>query len=127
MSWIDTAAAIVAQRHAESVCVTASIDELHFLHPVWKGDIVNIHGRITCVHKTSCEVHVKVTSENPVRQEIKITADAFLTFVAVGRDGKPTPMPGLITENEEEKRYQEEGLLRKAQREKFRKELLNRP
>jgi len=124
MSWIDTAAAIAAYRHAETVCVTASIDELHFLHPVWKGDIVNIQSRITCVHKTSCEVHVKVTSENPTRQEKKVTADALLTFVSVGRDGRPCPMPGLILETEEDKKLHKEALLRKEHREKFRKSLL---
>src|SRR4051812_12330047 len=66
MSWIDVAAAIAARRHSGKVCVTASIDELHFLRPIKQGDIVNIRARLTAVHHTSCEVQVTVCAENPV-------------------------------------------------------------
>lgn len=127
MSWIDTAGAIAAQRHSELTCVTASIDELHFLWPIFKGDIVSIQARVTCVHRTSCEVEVIVSSESPFRKEKKrTTADAFLTFVAIGANGHPTEMPQLLVESDEEKQLQDDGKLRKAQRQKFRQELLQR-
>ena len=38
MSWVDIAAAIVAQRHSGKLVVTASIDAMHFLAPIaWMG------------------------------------------------------------------------------------------
>src|SRR5690242_16363769 len=72
MSWIDIAAAICASRHAGKICVTASVDELHFLKPILLGYVVNLTAKITSVHRTSCEIEVLVEGENP------ITAERFL-------------------------------------------------
>lgn len=104
MAWIDLAAAICAQRHSRKVCVTASMDDLHFLAPVRAGDIVILKASVNCTHKTSMEVGVKVESENPLTGERKHTASAYLTFVAVDEEGKPVPVPSVLPETDDEKR-----------------------
>ena len=127
MGWIDIAAAIAARRHSGAVCVTASVDELHFLRPLKQGDIVNIRARLTAVHRTSCEVNVVVTAENPAKNEKFKTTDATLTFVAIDDKGKPIPMPPLFSKTEEDKAHLENSKIRKEHRESLRKALLKKP
>jgi acyl-CoA hydrolase len=119
MSWIDIAAAIAAQRHSGKVCVTASIDELHFLRPIKKGYVVNISATVTAVHNTSCEVLVNVNAENPITQERFHTSRAFLTFVALDDSGRPTPMPPLRFESAAEEQAAQEAHLRREHRKKL--------
>ena len=116
MSWIDIAAAIAAARHSMRTCVTASIDELHFLKPIKEGYVVNIDARLTSVHRTSCEVQVLVGAENPQTAEKFRTARAYLTFVALDDIGVPTPMPPLDTRDAEDNRLQIEAVLRRETR-----------
>lgn len=104
MSWIDIAAAIAAQRHCQAPVVTASIDDLHFIAPVYKGWIVNLKASVNYVSKTSMEVGVRVDAENPIQNKTFHTASAYLTFVSLGKDGKPAQVPGILPESEEEKR-----------------------
>ena len=89
MHWIDIAAAIAASRHTTRVCVTASVDELNFLHPVKQGDVVVLRASVNRVFRTSLEVGVHVTTENTLTGERKHTNTAYLTFVAIDDDGKP--------------------------------------
>lgn len=116
MSWIDIAAAICAQRHSQKEVVTASIDELHFLAPIYKGWVVNLKASLNYVSRSSMEVGVRVQSENPKTGESFHTASAYLTFVALGSDGKPTAVPPLLIETEEQKRRHHEAELRRADR-----------
>ena len=104
MAWIDIAAPIAAQRHSNKSVVTASIDQLNFLAPVYKGWVVNLVASVNFVSKTSMEVGVRVDAENPQTGEHFHTASAYLTFVALGSDGKPTRVPELILETEEDRR-----------------------
>lgn len=116
MSWIDIAAAICAQRHSRKEVVTASIDELHFLAPIYKGWVVNLKASINYVSRSSMEVGVRVQSENPITGESFHTASAYLTFVALGSDGKPTPVPSLQVETVDQKRRFQQAELRRADR-----------
>ena len=125
MSWIDVAGAIAAQRHSGRVCVTASVDELHFLRSVKKGYIVNISSQVTCVHRTSCEVMVRVKAENPIMRECFHTVKAFLTFVAVDSDGRPVEMPKLKVESKKEKELEAEAKIRREHRKKLKKLLMD--
>ena len=102
MSWIDIAAAIAAQRHCRMPVVTASIDALNFVAPVYKGWIVNLKASVNYVSRTSMEIGVRVDAENPVVGEVFHTASAYLTFVALGKDGKPTPVPPVKPETPEQ-------------------------
>ena len=104
MSWIDIAAAISAQRHSRTAVVTASIDDLHFIQPVYKGWIVNLKASVNFVSRSSMEVGVRVDAENPVEGRMFHTASAYLTFVALDSHGKPIPIAPLIAETPEEKR-----------------------
>ena len=89
MHWIDIAAAIAAARHTNRVCVTASVDELHFLNPVKQGEVVVLRASVNRVFRTSLEVGVNVTTENTLTGDRKHTNTAYLTFVAIDEDGRP--------------------------------------
>ena len=123
MSWIDIAAAISAQRHSSRPVVTASIDALNFIAPVYKGWIVNLLASVNYVSNTSMEIGVRVQAENPIQNKTFHTASAYLTFVALGEDGKPTKVPRLITETEDEKRRYEAAEIRRAHRLSLRESL----
>lgn len=104
MQWIDVVAGVVSRRHSECETRTAAIDHLEFLAPAYINDTVTIAGRVTCVGNTSMEVCVDTFVEhvdNPTqRQHVN---RAFLTMVAIGKDGRPTRVPSLIPETLEEK------------------------
>lgn len=104
MHWIDIAAAIAASRHTNRVCVTASVDELHFLHPVRQGEVVVLQASVNRVFRTSLEVGVHVTTENTLTGERKHTNTAYLTFVAIDEDGTPIVAPPVRPATAIEKR-----------------------
>jgi len=104
MSWIDIAAAIAAQRHCQMPVVTASIDDLHFVAPVFKGWIVNLKAAVNFAGRTSMEVGVRIDAENPIENKTFHTASAYLTFVALGFNGKPVEIPQVLAETPDEKR-----------------------
>ena len=116
LDWIDTIAGIVAKRHCRSGVVTASIDSLNFLNPIFQSDIVNLEAWVNYVGRTSMEIEVRVTSENPITGETTKTCRAFLTYVAIGPRGKPVEVPRLILENEEERERCEMGKERRSER-----------
>jgi acyl-CoA hydrolase len=123
MSWVDIAAATCALRHCSRQVVTASVDALHFLAPVRLGWIVTIKASVNYVGGTSCEIGVKITSENPISGEAFHTASAYLTFVALDSHGRPTNMPPLLLETEDEKRRHAAAQIRRANRLKLKNEL----
>ncbi len=116
MSWIDIAGAIAAGRHARKVVVTASIDALHFVAPIKVGHVVHIKAMVNYASRTSMEVGVRVDSENPVTGEVHHTAKAYLTFVGLDENGKPTPVPPVLAETADEKRRYEEAKKRRESR-----------
>ncbi len=103
MSWIDDIASIAASRHSRRDTVTASTDSVDFLNPITKADAVCLEAYVTWTGRTSMEVFVKIIAENLLTEERKIAATSFLTFVAIGADGKPTEVAQVIPETEEEK------------------------
>ena len=104
MKLIDTAAGIVALRHAEANVVTAAIDRLDFLYPAFYGDLVTTRASLNFVGRTSMEVGVRVETENLLTRQKHHSASAYLTMVAIDGNGLPTPLPPLTLETEEEKR-----------------------
>lgn len=89
MAHIDDVAAISAMRHARKLVVTASTDSVDFLQPVKVGDTIILEGFVTAAYTTSMEVFVSVVKEGLLTGEKKVCATAFLTFVAIGENGKP--------------------------------------
>jgi uncharacterized protein (TIGR00369 family) len=116
MKLIDTAAGVVAGRHARANVVTASIDRLDFLHPIFIGDFVTLRASLNFVGKTSMEVGVRVEAENLLTGEIRHTSTAYLTFVALDGNGHPMPLPALIVETEDEQRRNGEANVRRKNR-----------
>lgn len=113
---IDIAAAIAASRHCRKQVVTASFDEVDFLHPVRVGDLVILKSSVNFAGTTSMEVGVKVLSENPKTGEIRHTASAYTTFVALDDWGRPTRVPPILPETDEDRRRNEEGRRRREAR-----------
>ncbi len=126
MKLIDTAAGIVAVRHARANAVTASIDRLDFHHPVYVGDLVTLKASLNFVGRTSMEVGVRVEAENVITGVVRHTASAYLTFVALGPDGHPIPLPPLILETKAEKRRNGEAQARREARLRERKKEADR-
>jgi acyl-CoA hydrolase len=116
MKHIDSTAGIVAIRHASGNVVTASIDRLDFFSPVFIGDLLNLKASLNMVGRTSMEVGVRVEAENFLTGQVRHTASAYLTFVALGNDGRPVEVPPLILETEEEKRRHQEAVARREMR-----------
>lgn len=102
MKLIDTAAGVVAVRHARTNAVTASIDRMDFHHPLFVGDFVTLKASLNLVGRTSMEVGVRVESENLITGEVRHTASAYLTYVALGKHGRPVALPPLILETDNE-------------------------
>lgn len=106
MEWIDISAAIAASRHTNRVCVTASVDELNFHHPISQGDVVILQASVNRVFRTSLEVGVRVTKENLLTGDRQYTNTAYLTFVAIDDSGKPVPaLPVRPVTKEQKRRY----------------------
>jgi uncharacterized protein (TIGR00369 family) len=116
MKLIDTAAGVVAVRHCRTNVVTASIDRLDLLRPVYIGNLVTIKASLNMVGKTSMETGVRVDAEDLRTGETRKVAAAFLTFVALDRDGRPAQAPPLIMETEEDTRRNREAVTRRQAR-----------
>lgn len=116
MGWIDIAGAIAAMRYARRPVVTVSIDSMHFIVPIKKGNTVLTRARVTSVGKTSIEVEVVVEAENSITGVTKQATHAFLTYVAVDDNGDPTPVPPFKPSSPEEKKRYEDAKKRRQLR-----------
>ena len=118
MHLMDICAAMSSYKHARSHVVTASVDNMNFLAPAKKGFILILKSSVNYVAKSSMEVGVKIESENPFTGDIKHTASAYLTFVALDEDGNPKEIPDIAPETDVEIRRYKEGKTRSIQRKK---------
>lgn len=98
MHWIDIAAALVASKHSNCYVATVSMDSLNFKHPSKLGSMVKLNACLVSVGNTSMKIKVSVTSENLQSGQIIKTNDATLVFVALDKDGRPTPVPKVKTQ-----------------------------
>jgi uncharacterized protein (TIGR00369 family) len=113
MKLIDTAAGVAAIRHAHNNAVTASIDRMDFLYPIFAGDLVTFKASINFVGKKSMEVGVRVETENLYTGEVRHTSSAYLTYVCLDKAGKPIILPPLILETEEDNRRNRDAIARR--------------
>lgn len=116
MEWIDVCAAICAQRHCRHWVVTASMDDLHFHAPIRVGWNVTLKARVLATFKTSVEIGVTVTGENPITGEQHLATSALLTFVALADDGTKVRVPALALETDDDRLAAEEAQKRRADR-----------
>ena len=113
MKEVDSAAGTAAIRHAGRPCVTAAIDELSFLGPVYVGDILTVTATVNDVGRTSMEVGVKVEAESYMGGEKRHTTSAYLVMVALDESGHPTEIPPLITSTPDEERRRAQARVRR--------------
>lgn len=102
LAWIDETAYLVAKRHANRNMTTFSINNLKFLHGAFLQDIVVLQGKATFVGNTSMEVKVETFVEH-LDGSRELVNVAYITFVALDENGKPTKIPELILESDEER------------------------
>src|SRR2546429_9175924 len=100
----DAVAGAAATRHARARVVTARIDELSFLAPVYVGHLVTAKASVNHVGRTSMEVGVRVEAEDMLTGETAHVASAYLVFVATDERGRPIPLPPVTAETDEERR-----------------------
>jgi uncharacterized protein (TIGR00369 family) len=116
LKFIDTAAGVVAMRHVRGWAVTASIDRMDFLRPVYVGELVILKASLNMVGRTSMEIGVRVEAENLLTGEVRHTNSAYLTFVALDAQGCPRPAPPLIINGEEAERRHRQAMRRRELR-----------
>jgi acyl-CoA hydrolase len=121
LSLIDRVAAVAAIRHARRQCVTVSVDRVEFREPIHVGELVTAHASVNCVGNTSIDVGVRVEAENVVTGTRRHTNSCYLTFVAIDKNEKPTPVPPLVIESEQERVWHEHAKLRRRLREEERR------
>ena len=110
MHLVDLAGAIAAIRHCRHPVVTASVDHMDFIHPVKIGQMIRLRSSVNRAFTTSMEVGVKVWVEDLLSGAEKHVSSAFLTFVAINRDGSRVPVPPVIAETpDEQRRYEQAG------------------
>ena len=116
MKLVDEAGALACMRHAQRKVVTVTIDSMDFRQPIRIGDLVILNAEVSYTGRTSMEAAVEVHAENPITGEQMHTNTAYLVYVALDDSGRPTPVPQLLAETEEEKQKLEQGQIRQQQR-----------
>jgi acyl-CoA hydrolase len=112
----DEVAGIAAVRHSGCRVVTAAVDRMTFLNPVFVGNLVTVKAMVNAAWRTSMEVGVRVESENIRTGEVMHSSAAYLTMVALDDEGRPTEVPGIAPETAEEERREREAQLRRDNR-----------
>lgn len=116
MKLADEAGALACMRHAQKKVVTVAIDSMTFRQPIKLGDLVILSAEVTYTGRTSMEVEVQVIAENPLTGERTHTNTAYLVYVALDDEGRPTSVAPLQAENEEEEQRMEQARARQARR-----------
>jgi len=116
MKLVDEAGALACMRHARQKVVTVAMDSMTFRQPIKIGDLIILNAEVTYTGRTSMEAEVQVLAENPVTGERTYTNNAYLVYVALDDEGKPTSVPPLIAETDDEKRKTEQAKERQERR-----------
>ena len=127
MRIMDTTAGWTAIKYARRQCVTARVDEFQFLRPINISDFVTCTGTVVYTGNTSIEIRVTLDTENLQDRGSKGRAiEAFFTYVALGENGRPVPIPPFVPESDREKELYEYVKQRRAFDQKRREEARQR-
>jgi acyl-CoA hydrolase len=124
MRMCDEVAGIAAIRHSGCRVVTAGMDRMTFLSPVYVGDVVTVKATVNAAWRTSMEVGVRVEAEKVHTGEVTHASTAYLTMVALDDDANPHPVPPVDPRTERERHRQREAELRRATRLREREEIV---
>ena len=124
MRLCDEVAGIAAIRHSGQRVVTAGMDRMTFLHPVFVGMLVTVKATVNDAWRTSMEVGVRVEAEDIRRGEVTHTSTAYLTMVALDDDGNPCEIPRVDPRTDLEQRRHREAEHRRATRLREREEIV---
>ncbi|BBD73956.1 acyl-CoA thioesterase [Sulfodiicoccus acidiphilus] len=113
---LDELSDVVASRFAQGVVVTGNVDNMSFYWPMRVGDIVEVTTALNYVGKTSMEIGIKVICEDPYTGRRHHATTSYYTFVHLGSDARPAPVPQYVPKTEDEKKRWEEGKQRSEQR-----------
>ena len=116
MKLCDEAAGIAAIRHCHRRIVTAAMDRMTFLLPIFIGELLTFKAGVNAAWRTSMEVGVRVEAENPRTGEVRHTNTAYLTMVCLDDEGRPAPVPPLVADSPDEIRREREAQVRRANR-----------
>ena len=116
MKLMDEIAGVVAARHCRKNVVTASVDQMSFLKPVYIGNLLILKASVNYVGKTSLEIGVRIEAEDLTNRQIVHTGSSYMTFVALDDEGHPSLIPKVIPVTKEEKRRYNEAKARRAKR-----------
>ena len=116
MKLCDEVAGVAAIRHSGLRVVTAAMDRMNFLQPVFVGELVTVRASVNAAWRTSMEVGVRVEKENVWTREALHTSTAYLTLVALDEEGRPAPVPPVAPQTPDEERRAREAQLRRDNR-----------
>ncbi|MEO7030486.1 MAG: acyl-CoA thioesterase [Acidobacteriaceae bacterium] len=116
MQFIDLVGAMAASRHARTYVVTASMDHLDFVAPVRVGELLILKASVNRAFRTSMEVGVRAMVEDVREQKLRHVSSAYLTFVAMDKQGQRVEVPQVIPETGHQKRRFDDALRRREMR-----------
>lgn len=116
MKLVDEAGALACMRHAQRRVVTVAIDSMNFRHPIKTSDLVILNAEVSYTGSSSMEAEVQVIAENPITGQRWQTNTAYLVYVALDDDGKPTSIPPIAAETIDEERKMAEAKERQKRR-----------
>jgi uncharacterized protein (TIGR00369 family) len=116
MKLADTAGGVCASRHTRQRVVTVVMDSMTFEQPVFVGDLVVLHAEVTWTGRTSIETRVSIEAEDVLTGDVRHISIAYLVFVAIDADGRPTPVRPLEVATAEQRRRWEAAEERRARR-----------
>ncbi len=116
LKMLDHVAYACAARYTGKYAVTLSVDMVLFKNPIKVGSLVTFHASVNYTGRTSMEVGIKVISEDITDHTIKNTNVCYFTMIAMNEDGKPTLVPKLQPETEDERRRYNDAIKRREMR-----------
>jgi acyl-CoA hydrolase len=126
LKMLDEVAYTLAARYSGGYVVTLSVDQMTFQQPVRIGELVRFYAEVTYTGRTSMEIRIKVVAEDMKARACRHTNDCYFTMVAVDGSGKPTPIPPLAIETDEDRWQQSEALRRRKLRKEFQTRLMSK-